>query len=123
MAKFVAACVSAVALVVSLAACAGGVSAEEVCQAMQKDKLNGGNNNDDMTKAEYTELRAQFAAVDDEALREHGLKLIDIGWQMSRIPEGKELGALVYMGSLTDAMTGVVGACAQHGVVLDLMEQ
>jgi hypothetical protein len=75
------------------------------------------------SEAEYTKLRGQIRSSRDEELREHGTALIDLMWQAQAIDENadeaEQFGAaLLLVGNLSRAYTGLTGACAEHGITL-----
>lgn len=71
-----------------------------------------------MTQDQYRQARSVFADSRYEAVRINGVKLIDLAYQISLIPEGEEMGALAYIGGLTDAYAGLSGGCADLGFTL-----
>ncbi|MEU4566932.1 hypothetical protein [Micromonospora sp. NPDC023956] len=75
---------------------------------------------DELSEAEYQKLRKQFADSDHEKIREHGTGLVDIVWEVSRMKEGEEAGALAYLGPMSTHMTGLKTACANEGIQIDL---
>jgi hypothetical protein len=92
------------------------------CEAMRDDEkpVAGQDGDKTMTESEYRELREVFEDSRHEDIRDHGTKLIDLVWQMSKMGEEPGLEALAYVGPLTEHMTGLQSACADQGVIVDL---
>jgi len=65
------------------------------------------------TQQRYNELRQRFAGSRDAAIREHGVKMVDLAWKI-----GTGGGAPESMTLLMGAATELRVACAAHGVVL-----
>jgi hypothetical protein len=75
-----------------------------------------------MSEQEYKDVRKLFADSRDENIKEHGTALMDLAWQIQNTPEEDQLGAaFAYIGPITQAYTGLSGACAEHGHVLPPM--
>jgi hypothetical protein len=97
------------------------------CKAVAEPDPNGGglirsDGAESMSEREYKEVRALFAGSRDEDIKEHGTTLIDLAWQIQNTPEEDQLGAaFAYIGPITQAYTGLSGACAEHGYVLPPM--
>jgi hypothetical protein len=92
------------------------------CEALRDgDKAVDGDDGDKtMTEAEYRELRGVFEDSRYEDIRDHGTKLIDLVWQLSKLGEEPGMEALAFMGPLTEHVTGLQSACADQGVIVDL---
>lgn len=108
-------------LTMSLTACSSGPSAEELCQEMKENSQRQGSNPDKITEGEYLKLREKFANVDDDQLSKSGVQLVDAVWQLQNFDEGEEMAALAFTGELTEAISNVSSACAQHGVTLNML--
>lgn len=102
------------------AGCSSSIDAEELCQQMKDSSVTGNDAEADWTEEQYLELRDKYERVDDEELSASGTKLVDAVWQVTQLKDGEEMGALAYMGQITDSLSGVQGACARHGVVLSV---
>jgi hypothetical protein len=125
----------AAALVVAVVVCGGAAwiaydrgvilkdSGIEACEAMRDgDKTFAGKTADDktMTEAEYRKVRAVFEDSRHDDIRDHGTKLMDLAWQISKLGDNPGLEALPYVGPLTEHMTGLQSACADQGVIVSL---
>lgn len=98
-----------------------GIAACEAMAAKKSPVSDSANRGGDkLTKAQYLELRDVFDGSRHDDIRTAGLKLVDVLWQISQIPEGEEFGALAFIGTATSAMTELTGACANHGIVVSL---
>jgi hypothetical protein len=91
-----------------VAACEAIVNEGELIETSGKDR---------MTPAEYREARAIFADSRYPAIRENGVKIIDIAWQLGNSGEDGA-GLLMYATSLSDAYVGLTGGCAEVGYTL-----
>ncbi|MFC8848727.1 MULTISPECIES: hypothetical protein [unclassified Micromonospora] len=97
-----------------------------VCKAIRDGKNMDGTSkasdagDDKLTEAEYREARALFEDSRHEDIREHGTALIDIVWQVSKLPDGEGMGALAFVGPMGTHMSGLQTACADQGVIIDL---
>ncbi|GAA4587841.1 hypothetical protein BJY16_008354 [Actinoplanes octamycinicus] len=90
------------------------------CRALAgQEKSSSGTADDKLTKEEYLSMRQVFADSRYADLREHGTKLMDVLWQVSQLGADNEM-ALTYLQPLTEHISGLQSACADHGVVIDL---
>jgi hypothetical protein len=87
------------------------------CKAMAA-RTNSTTTNTEFTAKDYQRTRKLFADSDDAAIRTNGTKLIDAAWQASKTTDNNAFSVLALVGSMTDAYTGLTGACASHGVTL-----
>jgi hypothetical protein len=87
------------------------------CKAMAA-RANSTTTNTEFTAKDYQHTRKLFADSGDAAIRTNGTKLIDAAWQASKTTDDNAFGMLALVGSMTDAYTGLTGACASHGVTL-----
>ncbi|WIM94179.1 hypothetical protein ACTOB_006181 [Actinoplanes oblitus] len=91
------------------------------CRALADQEKNGGGTADDkLTKDEYLSMRQVFANSRYADLREHGTKLMDVLWQLTQWGPDNEMVALTYLQPLTEHISGLQSACADHGVIIDL---
>ncbi len=92
------------------------------CRALASQDRSGagGATDDELTRDEYISMRQVFADSRFPDLREHGTKLMDIMWQVSQLGADNEVAALAYLQPLTEHISGLQSACADHGVILDL---
>ncbi|MFI0796049.1 hypothetical protein ACH4OY_25710 [Micromonospora rubida] len=97
-----------------------------VCKAIRDGKQMDGsakdsdNGDDKLTEKEYRAARALFEDSRHDDIREHGTALIDIVWQMSKLPKGQEMSALAFIGPMGTHVSGLQTACADQGVIVDL---
>jgi hypothetical protein len=91
-----------------VAACESIVKEGELIETSGKDR---------MTADEYREARAIFGDSRYPAIRENGVKIIDIAWQLGNSGEDGA-GLLMYATSLSDAYAGLTGGCAEVGYTL-----
>ncbi|MFI6820571.1 hypothetical protein ACIBJE_06395 [Micromonospora sp. NPDC050187] len=119
-----------------LALLLAGVAGTAIYQAVKEDSgitackamASGGEGNkafdddgdDELSEAEYQELRKQFADSDHEKIREHGTALVDIVWEVSRMKGDEAAGALAYLGPMSTHMAGLKTACANEGIQVQL---
>ncbi|MFE0589149.1 hypothetical protein [Micromonospora echinospora] len=97
-----------------------GITACKAMAAGSEGKETLGDGDDELSEAEYRELREQFADSDHEKIREHGTALVDIVWEVSRMKGDEAAGALAYIGPMSTHMTGLKTACANEGIQIDL---
>jgi hypothetical protein len=95
-----------------------GVAACKSLAAQEKNG-SGGAADDKLTRDEYVRMRQVFADSRYADLREHGTKLMDVLWQVTKLGADNE-AALVYLQPLTEHVSGLQSACADHGVLVDL---
>lgn len=110
-------------------------SGVEACEALRDGNSqikNDAGEDEQMTEAQYRELREVFADSRHDDIRDHGTKLVDVIWQMTRAigptgdgpsaeADGEAFGAaLMYMQPLATHMTGLQSACADRGIIVDL---
>lgn len=51
--------------------------------------------------------------------RDDGTALVDVVWEVSKLKEGEEMGALAFLGPMSTHMMGLKTACANEGVMVD----
>ncbi len=92
------------------------------CKSLAAGAENGSDStaDDRLTRDEYVRMRKVFADSRYADLREHGTKLMDILWQVTQLGTDDEAVALTYLQPLTEHVSGLQSACADHGVILDL---
>lgn len=92
------------------------------CQAIRDGgKIEGAGNGDKtMTEDEYRQARKVFQDSRYDDIRAAGTRLMDVVWQFSQLGPDPGLEALPYLGQLTSAVTDIQGACANHGVIVNL---
>lgn len=95
------------------------------CKAMRDGKnFSGGPQSttglDGLPEQRYRELRDIFANSRYDNIREHGTKLIDLAWQLSKSDKDAGLEMLAYVGPVMEHSTGLQSACADHGIIVDL---
>ncbi|MFG1608450.1 hypothetical protein [Actinoplanes sp. NPDC049265] len=95
-----------------------GIRACEALAAGDKSVAAQDRDNN-LTMSEYKHLRQVFARSRHRDIRDHGTKLIDVAWQMSRSPDD-DLSALAYLGPLVTHLTGLQSACADQGIFINL---
>jgi hypothetical protein len=82
-----------------------------LCKEMRD---NPAVNSEKLNQRRYADWRGKFAGSRDKALREHGVKMMDLAWKIGKNPDS----ASEYTFQLIEAATGLRTACAAHGVVL-----
>lgn len=103
-----------IGLVVAFTSEDSGVAA---CRAIAEGKAADGGQSKvagDMTEQEYQRGRKLFADSSDKDIRAHGTTLFDLAWQLQQSPDS----ALLLLGDMTRAYTGLAGACASHGYTI-----
>ena len=95
------------------------------CESIRDGRpVNGDVDNDqEVSEAEYRAARAQFEQSDHERIREHGTQLMDVVWNLSRIPDSQTASAIGYVGPLTTHAQGLQSACADQGVIFNLTDR
>jgi hypothetical protein len=90
------------------------------CQAIAagSSPVAGSPGGQPMTESSYRELRAVFADSRYPAIRDNGVQIVDISWQVQALSEDEMFGALAYVGSITSAYAGLSGGCAEHGYTI-----
>lgn len=101
----------------------GKDSGVAACQAIvESDSLPGRTtaNADAMTTDEYQQIRGVFADSRYTEIREPGVKLMDLAWQVQGLSTagGNAAAALPLIVPFTEAYTALAGGCAQHGYVI-----
>lgn len=97
-----------------------GVSA---CQAMRDNAAQSKTASESplkISEAQYKEWRDAFADSRYDEIRLHGTRLMDLVWQLSQPGASDGLNALTYMQPLTEHMSGLQSACADHGIILKM---
>jgi hypothetical protein len=95
-----------------------GVAACRTLAGTERNK-SGDAADDNLTRDEYVSMRKVFADSRYRDLREHGTKLMDVLWQVSQLGTDDEV-AMSYLQPLTEHLSGLQSACADHGVIIDL---
>lgn len=88
-------------------------SGVQACKQLRDTPINQ-KGKQPLTEKRYRDLRDKFQGSHDAAIRDNGTKLVDLAWQIGQ----DESKALVYMGPLMTAVTGLQTACANQGVTL-----
>jgi hypothetical protein len=74
----------------------------------------------ELTEGEYRAARARFNDSKYDDIREHGNGLVDLVWQIQRIPDDQAAGDLI--DRVAGHASGLQAACADHGIVVNLMD-
>ena len=91
-----------------------------MCEAFRDDAADGSDDGDaSLTSAEYHELRDEFEKSRHDDIRQAGIRLADVAWQFFEAGPNSTV-RLAYQGQLLLALTDLQGACANHGVVIEL---
>lgn len=72
---------------------------------------------DEISEQEYLQAREKLRKSNYQDIREHGIAILDIVWQIQSLEEGEELGALVYVPTIQAHMSKLQTACADRGIV------
>ena len=75
-----------------------------------------------MTEAQYLELREFFQDSRHDDLRQAGTKLVDVMWQVMQLGTDPGIEALPLVGQMATAATNMQGACANHGIVINILK-
>ncbi|WP_173158345.1 hypothetical protein [Phytohabitans suffuscus] len=98
---------------------AGKDTGVAACEAIAEDNKLAGNNPDEtLTAEEYRRVRKMFADSRHAAIRDNGVKIVDIAWQMRDMKDEDALAALPLVGSMMEAYAGLAGGCAEHGITI-----
>ncbi|GIF25046.1 hypothetical protein BJ973_007303 [Actinoplanes tereljensis] len=73
-----------------------------------------------MTSAQYLQLRKIFKGSRYDDIEQAGTRLMDVLWQVTQLGENPGLEALPFVGQMTDALTSMQGACANHDIVIKI---
>jgi uncharacterized protein HemX len=96
----------------------------DACKTIRDGGKIGGtkasSDNETMTEDQYRKLRKVFQDSRYDDIKAAGTKLMDVVWQVSQLGPDPGLEALPYLGQLTSAVTDIQGACANHGVIVNL---
>jgi uncharacterized protein YcbK (DUF882 family) len=92
------------------------------CKAVRDDRKTSmdSDGNGEFTEEEYKAVREMFSDSRYEDIREHGKSLVDLIWQVNRIRDDEAAGDLI--GRIANHATGLQTACADRGVVVNLMD-
>jgi hypothetical protein len=92
------------------------------CKAMRDDRETwmDADGTNELTEEEYRAVREMLIDSRSADIREHGSSLVDLIWQMRKIPDDEAAGDLV--GRIADRAMGLQTACADHGIVVNLMD-
>lgn len=97
------------------------------CKAMRDGKKMDGtaktSGDDKLTEKEYRAARKVFEDSRYADIREHGVGLIDIAWQVQQLGDGQEMGALAFIGPMGTHVSGLQTACANQGVIVNLNQK
>jgi hypothetical protein len=72
---------------------------------------------DTMTAAEYRQARGVFADSRYPAIRDNGVKIIDLAWQAQNA-SGEDLAAMMFGLNMAEAYSGLAGGCAAVGYTI-----
>jgi hypothetical protein len=93
------------------------------CQAVHDGGRIGGvtqSSSKTLTEDNYRKARQVFQDSRYGDIKASGTKLMDVVWQVSQLGPDPGMAALPYVGQLTSAVTDFQGACANHGVILNM---
>jgi hypothetical protein len=95
------------------------------CESIRDGQvITAGTDNDrTLSEEEYQAARVQFERSDRARIREHGTQLMDVVWNLSKVPPGQEMNALGYVGPLTNHAQGLQSACADEGIIFNLNDR
>lgn len=99
----------------------------EACEAFRDGKKVDGASLDTkvdgkMTEAQYLQLREVFQDSRHDDVRLAGTKLMDVMWQVMQVGPNPGIEALPLVGQVTTAATDMQGACANHGIVINILK-
>ncbi len=102
------------------------VTAEEdpgivACQSI-RDNTESSGSTEGLTEQEYQETRELLSQSNHDKIRTHGLKLLDLSWQLQDLDEDAGFEALPLLESFMDTYIDFSGACASQGVVIPKLE-
>lgn len=97
----------------------------KACEAFRDNKTVDGAPVDHkadgkMTKDQYLTLRGVFQDSRYDDIRAAGTKMMDVLWQITNMGKDAGLEAFPLVGQMMSAITDMQGACANHGIVVDL---
>lgn len=92
------------------------------CEAMASGEGPIGAGSHQWTKDEYQQAHQIFADSRYPAIRDNGIKLIDVAWQIQALGDDPGIGVLVYVQSFSEAYAGLTGGCAEVGYALPAMK-
>jgi uncharacterized protein (UPF0264 family) len=92
-------------------------TASALCRSMAESDAKP-NDTKKMTTQQYADLRKRIQAVDDPAVRDPALRVVDDVWQIKDVSDDDALSALPILGDIMSQYGALTGACAMHGVTL-----
>jgi hypothetical protein len=84
------------------------------CESIQHDKAPVGLGSK-VSPGDFAKARKVFADSRYPAIRDNGVKLMDLAVQISALGKDPGIGALAYIQAFTDAYAGLAGGCAAVG--------
>jgi hypothetical protein len=91
------------------------------CEAFRDSgKVTNNANGGQFTEDQYLKLRKVFQDSRHDDIRIAGTRLMDVVWQVSKLGPNPGLEALPYLNQIMSAATDMQGACANHGIVINL---
>lgn len=84
------------------------------CEAIQHGSAPVGGKTK-VSPGDFQKARAAFADSRYPAIRDNGVKLMDLAVQIAALGNNPGIGALAYVQSFTDAYAGLAGGCAAVG--------
>lgn len=92
------------------------------CESIRdgRDITSGTDDEPGLSEDEYRRVRAQFERSDHERISEHGTQLMDVVWNLSRVPDNQGAAAIGYVGPLTAHAQGLQSACADEGIFFNI---
>jgi len=88
------------------------------CESIAKGEKMGGRTGEAMTPDQYREIRGVFADSSYRAIRDNGVRMVDLAWQVQGLESTDLVAALTYVAPITEAYTGLAGGCAAVGITI-----
>jgi hypothetical protein len=92
----------------------GKDSGVAACEAIQHGSAPVGGKTS-VSPGDFVKLSEVFADSRYPAIRDNGVKLMDLAAQIAAMGDNPGIGALAYVGAFTDAYAGLAGGCASVG--------
>jgi len=95
----------------------GKDSGVAACETIANGGGVAGSGDTTWSAADYRAARQVFADSRYPAIRDNGVQLMDLAWQMQGL-KADDMGLLLYVTPMTNAYAGLAGGCAEVGYTI-----
>jgi len=95
----------------------GKDSGVAACETIANGGGVAGSGDPTWSQADYRAARQVFADSRYPAIRDNGVQLMDLAWQMQGL-KADDMGLLLYVTPMTNAYAGLAGGCAEVGYII-----